>query len=194
MRFAIVFSASMLAAPAAYACSCAQTNAIEAVQTNDFALIGKVVRETTSGNNRLFVVKVSRDYKGGLAGERVKVYTSMSSASCGVSLVVGQRYFIEGMDHGVAGNGRQKVYTSLCDYTLLKSQLTSDDKAYLRDRYNSVTQTCMSVKNPYPVSCLADPCSMSTPCANNLTCEANYCGGCTAEYYNAYGQAECTPW
>lgn len=176
----------------AQACSCVPTDAIHSYRVNDLALVGKVIQRSVGPNQTTYLVRVRVDLKGDIGtGEIVKVTTSSSTASCGVPLSLGERYFLVGSDLGTTGGGRQVMGINLCGFNVPVSQLSADDIHYLSTRFNTATATCND-GNP-PVSCFADPCTLAAPCPTG-SCEANYCGGCIAEFYTSGDFATCLPW
>lgn len=44
-----------------------------------------------------------------------------------------------------------------------------------------------------PVLCFANPCDVTPACEQAVRCEANYCGGCNAEFFDENGARVCLP-
>jgi hypothetical protein len=99
-------------------------------------------------------------------------------------------YLITGGDGG-AFYGSSLVTFGSCGFTKPWSSLTGDQKAFLNNRYNCCDDKCGCANGSMPVQCFANPCDVST-CPQG-TCEANYCGGCHAEYTLDGGYGVCAP-
>ena len=90
--------------------------------------------------------------------------------------------------------GASRWYTTFCLDNTPVNQLTSDERDFLRTREIFDAQgnyTCAAASIPL-FNCTVDPCQFTPNCGGG-TCEANYCGGCNAEFYDADGYNTCTP-
>jgi len=87
----ILLVAGVLVAPAppAWACSCAQ---IDALQFADVAFVGRVVSIGAGADGGRRVEFAVESVQKGPAGSTVTLTTSVSSASCGFDFAVGHRY------------------------------------------------------------------------------------------------------
>jgi eight-cysteine-cluster-containing protein len=77
-----------------------------------------------------------------------------------------------------------------CDYNPAVSALTEHDREFLEQRQVCCGDACTCADGTAPVNCFADPCSVAPACSEG-TCQANYCGGCNAEFYDENGYAVC---
>jgi len=195
-----LFIAMLTAAPTAQACSCAgPPDVVQSYRGADHAFAGTVLYERVIGGSisgeRLFAVRVHKTVKGCThPGEIVVLTTPVSSATCGANFTVGQTYVFMGGDAGL-WQGRQKVSVNSCGYNKTLANVPARDRQYLIDRpvvCNGQFQYCA---NGMPQThCLVDPCTVTASCQPNTVCEANYCTGCTAEFYDANNYAVCQPW
>jgi hypothetical protein len=87
----ILLVAGVLVAPAppAWACSCAQ---VDALQFADVAFVGRVVSIGTDADGGRRVEFAVESVQKGTAGSTVTLTTSGSSASCGFDFAAGHRY------------------------------------------------------------------------------------------------------
>ena len=70
-------------------------------------------------------------------------------------------------------------------------ELSDADNAFLSSRYNCCGNECACVDGSEPFSCLVNPCENSACSVEGATCQANYCGGCNAEWTDTDGAAVC---
>jgi len=179
----------------ALACRCLQTDVVSSWRSNDLAVFGRIVAERTTGQSKIYTVVVRKDLKTCIApGTRIQVRTALSSAACGTTLAVGETWFISGGDGGLTGRGMQRLDTSSCDFNAPRASLSASDFAFLETRLLSCPGGDVCADGSNPVSCLVDPCAVAGACPGAATCESNYCGGCTAETYDANGFGVCRPW
>lgn len=195
----LLFSSLLLAstfgfAPEASACSCLPPSVESSYFNSDHTVFGRVVSMNAYGNWHAYRVEVLKDFRDAQpAGTVVTVVTSASTASCGTSLQIGQRYVLFANDANIGGAPRWS--TNSCLGNMPISQLTVDERLYLRSREvlnPNGSFTCADTTIPL-VNCFADPCSV-TPACPGAVCSANYCGGCNAEFYDSFGYPACTPW
>jgi len=178
--------------PRAEACSCLPWDVIRDYNQSDEVVIGTIVSSQTSSGYRVYTVRIHRDLKGcRTTGSLVRIGTPASGASCGIALPSGTPMLL--FADWTTVRGQNVLMTTMCKTNKGVSRITADERDYLESRpvtCGGVT-TCNDGSSPY--SCLIDPCSVATPCAG-ATCEANYCGGCTAEFYYPTGEGACMPW
>jgi hypothetical protein len=114
---------------------------------------------------------------------------------------------------------KSTVHASSCSFTILKRDVTTKDRNILfeygknknicpvkcivgtdcpnQDYYcDSGTcklfmQKCPPDRPPTP--CFADPCTVTTPCRDDLQCTQDYCGTCTAIFTDANRTRTCIP-
>jgi hypothetical protein len=177
----------------AYACSCLPPDLERSYHSADRVVhvrISNIAYRTTS-----YVVYeavlVEDAFKGCLdAKARIYIRTARSSATCGITLSAGQEYLIHGRD--VASLSRiPTIHAVLCDANRVWSQLSKSDLAFLHSRYNCCGDSCACSDGSQPVNCLIDPCEVSSCDVKGAVCEANYCGGCNAEWHDASGARVC---
>lgn len=171
----------------AHACSCLPPSVSASYQNASGVWIANIIWTFDTGNERFFVAGVSQTFKGcpPKSGAIVLV-TPSSSATCGAFYNVGDDYLI----HGFATDDPNVFAVNSCSYDRPVSQLTTADKDFLSTRYTCCGDVCACTDGTDPVSCLVDPCEVAPDCPDG-DCVANYCGGCHAEHYDAYGQAVC---
>jgi hypothetical protein len=176
----------------AEACRCLQPDVITSYQSRDHAVVARAVSVVVGAQDSVWTFRLVKDVKEcGRPGTTFRVVTASSSAACGASFTPGVTYLLFASD-STAG-GRQVWRTSSCDGNREISQVSRADVSYLMNRplFCGAAPTCVSGNQP--MNCLVDPCSVSPACPG-ATCASNYCGGCTAEWYDVAGAAQCTPW
>lgn len=175
----------------AEACKCIPPSVSASYNSADYSMQVRITSRRTTAQYVYYRATVVDDFKGCDTGARVWIRTTKDSASCGIALGSGT-YLVQGYDAGQY-RGAQAIHTGTCDYTREWASVTADDLQFLSTRYNTCEQVCND--GTQPVNCFADPCSVSSCPVEGATCQANYCGGCNAEWYGAYGQEilECSP-
>ncbi len=185
----------MLAAPAAEACSCLPPTVQSSYRNHDNAFTGRAMSETIYGQWRVTDFLVTRDIKSCLpTGRIVRVATPVQSATCGTRFRMGQQYLVFASNGSVttpSGTTVRVMTTNICAGNRTVTSLTRDEVDWLRTRFVPCTGTCVDPNVPV-YNCLVDPCTTVPACAQG-TCEANYCGGCIAEFYDSFGYQVCTP-
>lgn len=194
MRISALFFAAilgLLAAPRAEACSCGSPDLVQLFRAADRVFEGRVVGVHRGGYWNAYDVVVTDPLTSCLAPRRV-VQVGTSTSSCGVRLAMGGRYVL--FTNGQVVQGRTRLITDACSGDRLISSLTADEDAFLQSRPTECGGVWGCVDGSQPVSCAVDPCAVVPSCDPNATCEANYCVGCGAEFYDADDAAVCTPW
>lgn len=173
----------------AAACKCAPSTVESSYGSSSDVVTVEQLFNYVVGNTRYYWVHVLDTYKGCLdAGQWLIVTTPTQSATCGVKLSE-RRYLISG--DAVVESGRlATIAIGSCAYNVPLSQLTEHDKDFLARRNVCCGADCACADGSAPVNCLVDPCSVAPACSEG-TCQANYCGGCHAEFYDDGGHAVC---
>jgi len=143
------------------------------------------------GSEQWYLALVTKPYKGCTdAGEIVLLSTPGSSASCGARLELGVEHLVHADRRGSIF-GIPKLAINACDYNLPVKELNDHDREFLDGRQVCCGDECSCADGSEPVQCFADPCEVAPLCAEAATCEANYCGGCNAEFHDASGYLVC---
>jgi len=181
----------MLHADVAQACSCLPATVESSYnQSSDVAALTPLVG-FRRGAERWYVARIDKPYKGCTeAGDLVVLSTPSSSASCGGQLEVGKKHLLNAQRDG-AWFGVTRLSFSSCSYNVPSAELSDDDRAFLDGRSVCCGDECTCADGSAPVQCFANPCDVTPACDEAATCEANYCGGCNAEFYDASGYAVC---
>lgn len=189
---ALALTLPLLAARPAQACSCLPPTVESSYNHSSDVIEARVLLSLVIGGERWMVARVGATYKGCLGdGELVLLTTPASSASCGVSLQTGLTYLVNGTSDGDTA-GIERLSIGLCDYNLPVGELTAQDQAFLDGREVCCGGECICANGELPVQCFAQPCSVAPACdVEGAICVDNYCGGCNAEYYDAFGNAVC---
>jgi hypothetical protein len=169
----------------ARACSCMSPNLVASYQYASDTIAARVLTERQRGNRLQYRVEVIRAYSGCLQpGERITIETPVWSASCGQPLALGRRYLLTA-DASDFKDDPNVFSINLCGYNRALANLTADDLAFLESRsvFCEETGQVSCADGSDPVQCFADPCEVES-CAEATMCEANYCGGCDAEFYS----------
>jgi hypothetical protein len=181
-------SLAALARPAE-ACTCVPSDLPRVYHSTYVTdVVRGVVRAAAKiGTEVRYTVKVTRTYKGcARPGRVLQVWTSDSSAACGVGLAVGRSYLLTAHRQG------DRITAGLCGYNRPFASLSADDLRFLSSRYSCCGDRCRCVKRRR-VHCLVQPCA-ARPCAEpGATCVDNYCGGCGAEWFTSDGAPVCRP-
>jgi hypothetical protein len=178
----LALALSLTSSTDAAACSCPQPDLIYNYNYADSAYIGWAISQSVAGNWRTYTVRVLRDLKGCTApGTIISIQTPRYGAACGTSIPLRTPWLIFG-DSGI---------TSACMGNRNPATLTTDEREYLENRpitCGGVT-TCADGSGQWICS---DPCA--TVACRGGACVPNYCGGCTAEFYDPSGYGACLPW
>lgn len=186
LTLVLALGLSAAAAPDAEACSCVPPDVSSAYGwATDVAKVR--VWGAVKGKNKTFYrARVLKTFKGcSKKHQFVWLSTSNSSAACGITLKMGGVYLINGM-----AETKKRWNVGLCGMNVPWKTLSSGDKDWLGHRYVCCGDKCSCVGGAPPVQCFVDPCEV-TSCPEG-TCEANYCGGCHAEFYDTMGKQVCT--
>lgn len=183
---------TLLAARPAQACSCLQPTVESSYNNSSDVVEARVLLSLPVGSERWMVAKVRATYKGCLdEGELVLLTTPASGASCGVNLPSGGLFLVNGRSDGALA-GVERLSVNLCDYNLPVAELTAHDRAFLDGRQVCCGDECSCANGELPAQCFAQPCSVAPACdVEGAVCVDNYCGGCNAEFYDAFGYAVC---
>jgi hypothetical protein len=176
---------------AAEACSCAQPSVSQSWHDSTDMFKGHVKSHRIQGNEHQYAVEIMRTFSGCTrAGDVVTVETSISTASCGMPLQVGEDYVLAGYKDPT----RTRAYDiGLCGYNRVWSTVTGEDLEFLRSRpvvcEDDATLACADGSEP--VQCFVDSCQVDVACADAEVCEFNTCGGCDAEFYDGWWNPVC---
>jgi hypothetical protein len=171
----------------ARACSCVVPNLARDWHTYSDTFDVHVLSQRSDGQNTSYQVQVLHPFSGCTRpGDIVEVAAPAMGPACGVALDVGTDYLL-------TADGRKSLgafWITLCGHNEPWSQVSDADRDFLRSRPITCQgqQTCAD--GSQPVACLADPCE-TEQCSDAAKCEANYCGGCTAEFYDASDEPVC---
>jgi hypothetical protein len=178
----------------ARACSCVPPdynrdyqNAEHVVRAHAIASLG-----AANGQRSYLALTVGDAYKGCLREHSlVIIRTASDSAACGYELQPGDDYLLHGDEVGQFW-GAPILRVSLCSGNSAWSELPADHLAYLDSRYVCCGEDC-GCRLDNDVQCLVNPCDVSSCTVEGATCNANYCGGCNAEWTDASGGRVCLP-
>ena len=180
---AMLFAAAALttAAPKAEACSCMPPDLVRSYRTHSDVFQGDVLWTWTWGQTRFHLARVRHVFEGCVEPrELVLLTTPQSSAACGIELRTRRTYLITAQDAGTM-YGLPRLAISVCGFNVPWRSLTKDQLAFLWGRTVCCGDDCACADGSAPVLCFVDPCEVAS-CPEG-TCEANYCGGCFAEFY-----------
>jgi hypothetical protein len=182
--------ASLAPTNQAAACSCLPPTVQASWNNADEVFAGRIQAERIVGAYRVYDVRISQDGTDCRApGTRVQVVTPRSSSNCGTTFPIGEHWLF--FANHVSLAGARRLLTNACAGNMPVRNLTRADGDWLRTRYVSCSNSCVDPTVPV-LQCLVDPCTQVPACAG-ATCVPNYCGGCTAEFYDAGGYQVCTP-
>jgi hypothetical protein len=185
-----VLASSAGMAQRARACKCLEPNVESSYNRSSDVVSVEILRQYANGSTRTFAARVLRTFKGCLKpGQNILLNTSTSSASCGVTLDNRRQYLINGTSSGRQGN-QPVLSIGSCSYNRELTTLSELDREFLDGRNVCCGDTCACASGQAPAKCLVDPCSVAPACADGK-CQANYCGGCHAEFYDTNGYAVC---
>ena len=176
------------------ACSCMPTDVMSSYRATDQAVHVRVLgMANRTRDSILYSARLMEDsFKGCLrAHARVLIQVARSSAACGITLTVGQEHLIFGNAATPALGQLPTIRTGLCQANTLWRALTQPQLAFLHSRYNCCGDKCACTDGSQPVNCFVDPCQVSSCDVAGAVCEANYCGGCNAEWYDAANMRVC---
>lgn len=176
----------------AQACSCLRPEVTRNYAEADRVFRGQVIWSLALGGERnYYLVRPEQAYKGCLDQYNWEwITTSASSAACGASFSNGESYlFFTDQDRRVTWSQT----TSSCHGNRVFSSLNDEELKFLNTRYNCCGEDCGCADGSPQVNCLVDPCEVTEPCDTDkaLTCVANYCGGCNAEFLDEQGALAC---
>lgn len=184
---------SLTWAPAAEACSCLPPTVQSSYRNADHVFSGRVLSETIVGQQVVYRVRVTRDGKSCLpTGRVIEVVTPVSGATCGTRFQTGPQYLFFAYDVPSWTGPGVRVSTNSCAGNMRVRDLARDEIDWLRTRYVPCANSCLDANVPV-LNCLVDPCTQVPACQRDATCEANYCGGCTAEFYDSNNYQVCVP-
>lgn len=149
MKFTVLLVCVLLSVSViSEACKCLvrhpQTNFCQA----DYVIKAKVLsEENVDSLEKRYKVKVLENYKSGYTSpvkySQVWVYTTTSSASCGVQLDNGKTYIITGPKRG------NKLTANTCSWNVEVSALTSFQRNALRNGYYKNNCECKILECPH---------------------------------------------
>ena len=189
----------MLAAPTrrSEACTCLPGPGIEhlyasaehVVRVNVRREVRRIHRRrgvaTSGGTTRTYRAKVKESLKGCLPRGRIlKIVTAIDSGLCGAVLHPRKEYVV-----ALRAGDRNVFEVNACDFLREASTLTPHELEFLETRSECCGDDCRCTSND-EVSCVVDPCQLES--CGDATCIANYCGGCTAEFFDSSGTPTCT--
>ena len=178
----------------AEACSCLAPDMNRSYNDADQVLHVRVLGSIPAarGQRRHLGVTIKQAFKGCLAdGSLVVIQTASDSAACGLPLQAGTDYLLYGRNSGRA-LGLPVLQVGLCDANSAWSALEPAQLAFLNTRFNCCGDACACVGSSQ-VECFVDPCQVSSCDVEGAVCNANYCGGCNAEWIDATGARVCLP-
>lgn len=185
--------AVMLHAGTADACSCLPSSVESSYQSSSDVVTATPLLGFFTATEQLYLAQVTATFKGCTTqGRLVLLTTPSSSAACGASLELGTEYLINAGRDGSAF-GLPRLGFNLCGYNLPADDLSAHDREYLAGRSVCCGEECRCADGSDPVACFANPCDVTPACEEAARCEANYCGGCNAEFYDESGRAVCGP-
>jgi eight-cysteine-cluster-containing protein len=185
--------AVVLPARVADACSCFPSSVESGYQSSSDVVAVVPLFGFLTGSERRYLAQVTDTFKGCTQhGHLVLLTTPSSSATCGGTLKLGTEYLINADRNGSAF-GLPKLGFTLCGYNLPTDDLGAHDREFLAGRTVCCGDDCHCADGSEPVLCFANPCDVTPACAEAVRCEANYCGGCNAEFYDESGHAACEP-
>ena len=175
----------------AFACKCIQSSVAKAYNDVDAVYAGTIVFKITIAAEVWHIVRV-RGVFGGCAKKNdwVIVKTNSGSAACGVDMDEGKTYLLFGDE--IPSMWTVSVHSvNSCDPNQKVSSLSASERSWLMARTVCCEKDCACVAGQPTVSCFANPCDFAD-CPSG-TCQANYCGGCNAEFYSETGELVCAP-
>jgi Tissue inhibitor of metalloproteinase len=181
-------SATLLAPARADACTCIPVTIESAWHNSSDTFVGIVLGTKTKGLTVTYKVGVQTVFGGCLqAGDVVFVDTPVDPGACGQVLTIGDKYLL------TADRGAVNLSITSCGFNRLLSQLTASEQKFLESRevFCPDTGAMSCADGSQPLFCFVDPCTTATCGDPTAVCEANYCGGCNAEFYDPSGDMVC---
>lgn len=186
----LFIAATMISAPLvpeANACSCIQPDIATLYNLSTDVMKVRILQKNIKPGQIVYRARVIHDYKGcKKLGSYVNLVTADNEAACGVNLPVNSTWLITGTQVGPAS-----ISIGLCGYNKPWDLLSKADLKFLNSRLICCGSTCICADGTQPVNCFVDPCMVAS-CPEG-ECVSNYCGGCTAESYDDFGQMVCKP-
>jgi hypothetical protein len=176
----------------AQACSCVVPDYNRDYQSSDHVVRVRAIASLPAarGQRTYLALTVGRAFKGCLHEHSlVFVSTRSDGAACGYLLDPGKDYLLYGAEIGNV-LGAPVLSINLCGSNSLWSELPDDHDAYLHGRYIQCGEEAGCYQDD-GVQCLVDPCDVSRCNVEGAVCNANYCGGCNAEWTDATGALVC---
>jgi eight-cysteine-cluster-containing protein len=193
-RAAAIFSPGVvlgLHPSVAEACSCLPSTVESSYNSSSDVVTLMPLLGYCTANEQHYVALVTDTFKGcSTPGDIVVLTTATDSAACGMELELGDEYLINGAGAG-SFLGLPKLSFSLCGHNRPTRDLTDPEQAFLEGCSVCCGDECECADGTLPVRCFVNPCDVAPLCDDAARCEANYCGGCNAEFYDASGYAVC---
>jgi hypothetical protein len=182
------------AAPA-WACKCAAPTVQRSYDGAEVALkvlvLGEVPVSPRAGVRRYIAATLDDAYKGCVRRRSlVLIETNSEPAACGTTLAPGSQQLLFAGSRG-SRFGLPLLTTGSCSGNREWDGLTEDELHYLATRNNCCGGVCECVDSEQ-VACLVDPCAGRSCSVPGAVCEANYCGGCAAEWHLPDGSTTTT--
>ena len=180
-----------LHARVADACSCLPSSVETSYAASSDVVSVVPLLGFSAASEQRYIAQVTRTFKGCAKQERLVLLTTpSSSAACGSELEIGTEYLINGDRRGSV-LGVPRLGFTLCGYNLPTGSLSARDREFLDGRSVCCGGDCQCADGTQPVLCFANPCDVTPACEQAVRCEANYCGGCNAEFHDESGAAVC---
>ena len=190
-----VLAASIGLPSVSQACSCLPPSLSRSWHESSDTLRVTLVSERTVGQFHYYEAEVHRPFSGCTQpGDRILLESASNQAACGIRLSVGDEWLVTASN--ADSQGRPDVFgVNLCGYNRPWTQLTRPERDFLNARLVVCPGSGVAVcaDGTQPVACLVDPCDVAF-CGLEERCQSNDCGGCTAEFYDAFFDPVCTPW
>jgi hypothetical protein len=188
MWLGLVAVATLAWTEPARACKCAVPDVRRSYAAADDVVKVRVLNPlpAPSGLRRYLAVTTADAFKGCIERrELVILQTNAESAACGARFELGSQQLLfttaAGQRFGVP-----VLSTGTCSGNRAWSELNNDEKGFLATRFNCCGETCACVGTEL-ANCFVNPCDVSTCAEPDAVCEANYCGGCNAEWFTPDG-------
>ncbi|MET0391301.1 MAG: hypothetical protein ABW321_35335 [Polyangiales bacterium] len=188
----VVLAAAWLVPADAAACSCLPSFEEDLYEASDHVIKARPLASFRGPRDQRWYLAIvtGRAYKGCLFKHAfVWIQTTNEEEGCGVRLDADTEYLIHGHAMGRAF-GLHVLETGLCDDNRPVPELSEATRRFLDTRQTCCGGECECVGSE-PVDCLVDPCQTSVCSEPEAVCQANYCGGCHAEWYDADGWRVC---
>lgn len=183
---------------AAHACTCAPTDHAKSYAGSEHVLRVRVVEvaETTDTYRVYRAELLANDFKGCLeAGATVLLETGVSGAACGMTLPVGGDMLVYAWQSMPAAleSAEARLSFAMCDPHVPWASLPARTRDALTSRPRACGGRQACADGSPVVNCFANPCQVSSCDVEGAICEADYCGGCNARWYDDAGARVCTP-